>query len=154
MELTFSKTNKPVSSQKEEWRLQRFLLPPKKHYHPTLWVWWKREDAKSSWKPCKTLRKKTPRPTKKLKSINQPRLCSKSLVCKKIPLISLVMPLPCTLMRSSWTSQQSTWSEKFNCIWTLWEDMEILLSFIQFMDWEVFQKASQESVLLTVELLC
>lgn len=154
MEPMYSKTNKPVSSQKEELRSQRFLLLQKKPYHQILWVLWKREDAKSLWKPCRTLKKKIPRPTKKLKSISRLRLCSKSLVCKKILLISLVMPLPCTRIRSLLTSQQSTWLEKFNCIWTLWEDMEILLSFIQFMDWEVFHKASQELALLTVEHSC
>lgn len=57
-------------------------------------------------------------------------------------------------MKASWTSQPFKLSEKFNCTWTQWEDMETLHSFIQFMDWEVFQKDSQELVQSTEEHLC
>lgn len=133
-ELTYYKINKQASSLKEVWKLQKSQSLQKKLYHPILWDWWRKEDAKSSWKLCKTLRKTIQKLTKKLTSKVQQKLCSKNSDYKKILLILLVMLLPFILMKVLWTCQLLMWSEKFNYTWIQWEDTEIHHSFIQFTD--------------------
>ncbi len=154
MELMYYKTKKPAFSQKVAWKSPRFQSHQRKLYHLTLWEWWKREDAKSSWKPCKISRRKIQKHMRKSIWTSQPNWCSKNSVWKKTPLILLVMPSHCMLTKASSICQLLTWSERFNCTWTQWADMETHLSFTQFTVWEVFQRDSQELVLSTVEHSC
>ena len=132
----------------------KFQSHPKKLYHPILWEWWRKEDVKSSWKPCKISKKTTQRLTKKSTWKPQLKQCSKNSDWKKILLILLVTLSLFILMKDLWTFQPLKLLEKFNCTWTQWEDTEIHHSFIQFTDWEVFQKVFPESVPSMVEHSC
>ena len=154
MELTFYKTKKEDSFPKADLKSQKYQSLQKKLSHQTSWACWKKEDAKSSCKSCKTSNKLIQRLTTASKLTSHLALCSKNSVCKKTQSISSATPSASIATRNSLTYPQLKSSEKSNCTWTPWADMEIHHSFIQFTDWEEFLKDSPESVPLMAELSC
>ena len=146
MELMFYSSKKKVSSQKEEWKSSKYQSLPVKLCLPTWWDFWKRDVARNSFKPCKSLRKAIQKLTRVSTLKNLEEICFRNMGSSKTPWILLATQLPSTQTIASCTGLQSSLSAKFSSTWILW--VKILpLSSIQFSVWVAFLKVFQGSAL-------
>ncbi len=148
-----SSSKREVSSQKEEWKSSKCQLLPVKHCLLTWWDFWRRDDARNSFKPCKTSRRATQKPTQTLTLISLEEKCFRSTDYSKTRLILLATQLPFTQTIASCTDLPSNSFEKSSSIWIPWAKT-LLPSSTQFMVWVASLKVFQGSALWMEEPSC